>query len=155
MTTSNETELERTGATIVKHAFQHIRVVQKGQNLAADDAQIGLEYLNGLIKSWQRDGLHLWKNKEAALFMETGRKKYHLGAQASIACDADGCNADNITGAYVHATSGDWVLTKLTADALAGTDTINIESWKSYEGIEYNTSCAMNIGVENVNGGMD
>jgi len=155
MTTSNVYEFESTGATIVKHAFQHIRVAQKGQPLKADYMNVGIEYLNGLVKSWQRDGLHLWKNKEAAVFLETGRRKYTLGAQASIACDEDGCKADDIEGAYVHATSGDWVLTSLTADAIAGDDVINIESWLSYEGIEYNTTCAMNIGIENVNGGMD
>jgi len=36
MTTSNVYEFESTGATIVKHAFQHIRVAQKGQPLTMD-----------------------------------------------------------------------------------------------------------------------
>lgn len=155
MTTSNITEFESTGANIVKHAFQHIRVTQKGQALSADDMQIGIEYLNGLIKSWQRDGLHLWKNKEAAVFLEVGRKKYTLGAQASIACDDEGCRADDIVGDYVHATSGDWVVTSLVSGEPAGNDVVNIASWTSYDGIEYSTACSMNIGIQNINGGMD
>lgn len=155
MSVSGITEYEATGATIVKNAFRHIRVSQKGQPLRADDASFGLELLNGIVKSWQRDGLHLWKNKEAAVFLETGRRTYALGANAGIACDQDGCNADDIAGQTVYATSGDWVNTTTTAAATTATDTISIASLTSYAGITYNTTCAMNIGIENINGGMD
>jgi len=155
MTISGVTEYESTGATIVKNAFRHIRVSQKGQALKSDDASFGLELLNGLVKSWQRDGLHLWKNKEAAVFLETGRRIYALGANAGISTDDDGCDADDIAGQTVYATSGDWVNTTTTAASLTGTDVISIDSLTSYAGIEYNTTVAMNIGIENSSAGMD
>ena len=155
MTTSKVTEYENTGCEIVETAFRNIRVKQKGQPLQADDAAFGKKILNNLIKSWQRDGIHLWKNTEGAVFLETERKFYNLGDQGSIGCDTDGCKADDTKEQVVRATSGDWVLTQTTAAATTATDTISIESFKSYAGITYNTTCAMNVGVVNVDGGMD
>lgn len=155
MTTSNVTEYESTGCSIVEKAFKHIRVTQKGQSLQADDSSYGLDLLNGIVKSWQRDGLHLWKDREAAVFLEPGRRTYTLGSPNNIACDEDGCKADEIAGAKIYATSGDWVLTTTTADYLAGVDTVNISSLISYAGIEYNTTCAMNIGIVNTDNGID
>lgn len=155
MSTSNQTEFERTGCSIVENAFKHIRVTQKGQALQADDAAFGLDLLNGLIKSWQRDGLHLWKDEEAAVFLEAGRRTYTLGAPNNIACDEDGCRADEISDDKIFATSGDWVLTTTTAAYLAGEDTVTVDSFISYAGIEYNTSCEMNIGIVNVDNGID
>jgi len=155
MTVSKITEYESTGATIVKNAFKHIRVTQKGQPLNADDAQHGLDMLNGIVKSWQRDGMHLWKDEEAAVFLEQGRRTYSLGAANNIACDVDGCKADEIAGDKIYATSGDWVLTTTTSAYLAGEDSVNISSLTSYSGIEYNTACAMNIGIVYVSGGID
>jgi hypothetical protein len=155
MTTSSVTEYENTGATIVSKAFRHVRVSQKGQALQPDDAEFGLSALNDIVKSWQRDGLHLWKNKEAAVFLEPQRRTYTLGNQSTIGCDDDGCNADDIDGQMVYATSGDWVLTSLTAAATAGDSTVNIASLLSYAGVTYNTSCEMNIGIENINGGIN
>ena len=155
MTVSNVTEYEATGSTIVKNAFKRIRITQKGQSLDPDDARDGLEALNGIVKSWQRDGLHLWKNKEAAVFLETGRRTYSLGNPGSVSCDPDGCRADEIAGPSVMATSGDWVLTTITADADTATDTVNIASLMSYAGITYNTACAMNIGIQNAVNGID
>lgn len=155
MTTSNETHYEETGCEIVAAAFGHVRIISKGQQLRSDDERKGLKLLNGIIKNWQRDGLHLWKNKEAAVFLEANRRVYKLGAPGSIGCDVGACKPELISDDIVHATSGDWVLTKTAAAGIAGEDLLSIESLISYNGITYNTACAMSIGIVNTDKGID
>ena len=154
MTVSHVTDFESTGASIVANAFKHIRVSQKGQSIQSDDAAHALSMLNNIVTSWIRDGLRLWKNKEAAVFLEPSRRIYTLGNLAAIGC-SDECNADDVDTQMVYATSGDWVLTSLTSAASAGADKINIASLRSYAGLTYNTDCEMNIGIVNVNNGID
>lgn len=149
MTTSKVTEHESTGAAIVERAFNHIRVKQQGQNLEAPDAQLGLDVLNDLLKSWQRDGLHLWKDKEAALFLQPNRRVYTVGKQLTQVCN------DAVDIHTTYGTIGDWVNTTTTAAALVAQPVIDITSLLSYEGVTFDTSCPMYLGVENEDGGLD
>ena len=146
---------ETTGCQIVTRALRNIRVAQAGQPTKASDMSKGIDALNTIVKSWIADGLHLWKDKEGVVFLEKGRKSYDLGSPSGLACSDDGCKYDAVQINTVHATSGDWVLTKTTSAAIVGESTINIESLFSYAGVKYNTACAMNIGFINSVGIMD
>jgi hypothetical protein len=79
MATSLDTTYLSTGNRIIQDAYEHLRIKQKGQNLDADDQAQAERYLNNIVKDWQKDGLHLWKEKEAAVFLESGRRTYTLG----------------------------------------------------------------------------
>jgi hypothetical protein len=105
--------------------------------------------LNNIIKDWQKEDLLLWKEKEAAVFLQPSRRVYTLGNQTNFVCAADDVPvADNT----VYATSEDWVATTTTAAAAAGQAVINITSLTSYQGVPFNTSCTTYVGVENEDG---
>lgn len=152
MTTSNDTTLTSTGTEIIVKAYSHIRVKQKGQNLAADDVLFAEGILNDLLKSWQRDGLHLWKETEGAVFLEKSRRTYTLGNQNTLVLNP---GDDAIAGNVVHATKEDWVPTTTTAAQTAGNNTIAITSLTGYSGTDFNTSGTVNVGVKNVNGDLE
>ena len=149
MTTSRDTTFRSTGERIVINAFSHILVKQQGQNLEAEDAEFGEGLLNGLLKSWQADGLHLWKDREAAVFLERNRRTYLLGNQADTVY-APG--EDAVVENRVYATQGDWVPTETTAAVTAGANVISVDSYLSYGGVTFDPSQGtVNVGILNVN----
>jgi hypothetical protein len=145
MTTSGVTQTGVTGDDIVAQAFGFIRVTQKGQTLDDDDERYGRELLNGIVKNWQRDGLHLWKDKEAALFLNVGQRYYDVSGTAQL------------TGATTVATSGDWVSMTLTANAVATDMTITVESITplGYSGQTFTIAEFDRVGVVNNNGAIE
>lgn len=146
MSTSLNTAYESTGNRIIQDAYEHLRVKQKGQNISADDQAKARRYLNSIIKSWQADGIHLWKDVEAAVFLESSRRVYPLGNQSNFRFAAADTPVENNP---VYATQGDWVATTLTADALAAQADIAITSLTAYSGTTFNTgSTAIRVGVE-------
>lgn len=132
MTTSGITLFERTRDQIVEDAFIHTRVKQNGQPLTAEDEEIAQNFLNGIVKSWQKDGLHLWKDKEGALFFEKGRQRYILDS-----------NTD--------ATSGDWIQTPNTAAQTAGSSTITLTDIIGYNGVDFPLAIGDRVGVVDTN----
>jgi len=149
MTTSRVTAYESTGDQIVEDAFQHIRVIQKGQSLDADDLATAKRFLNNIVKDFQKDGKHLWKEKEAAVFLEVNRRTYTLGNQENFACSAISIPVESNP---VYATQGDWVATTTTAAAASGQPVIDITSLTAYSGTTFNTDCTTYVGVENEDG---
>jgi len=148
MTTSRDTTFSSTGSRIVFNAFSHIQVVQKGQNLDADDAAFGEEMLNGLLKSWQADGLHLWNDKEAAVFFQNNRRTYLLGNQADTVYTP---GQDAVVENPVFATNGDWVHTTTTAAQTSPNNVISVESYLSYNGVQFDPSQGVvYVGIYNV-----
>lgn len=154
MTVSDVTEYENTGLQIVNKAFAHIRVTQKGQALEEDDQAFGLDSLNSIVKSWQRDGLHLWKDREAALFLELGRRTYKLGNQTDRACPTECIEESTVTN-RVHATNDDWVPTETTAAITAGSNAVSIASLIAYSGTTFSLDCVAQIGIKNVSGNLE
>lgn len=134
MTTSGITAFERTGDQIIDSAYRHTRKKQRGQPLEEDDIARAKVSLNGIIKSWQRDGLHLWKDEECALFLNINQRYY----------DVDDT---------IDATNGDWVATETAADALAAATSITVDSITplGYSGQTYIVAENNHIGIENDN----
>jgi len=147
MTTTLDTTYASTANQIIQDAYEHLRVKQKGQALDADDQAQAERYLNNIIKDLQKDGLFLWKEKEAAVFFEPDRRTYQLGNQTTYVVAADDTPVINNE---VWATEGDWVGTTLTADAAASQAVINITSLDAYSGTTFNTTgtTAIQVGVE-------
>ena len=73
---------------------------------------LGVTLFNSMIKTYQAQGLHLWKREEAYLFLEKDQPDYYLGNQ--YASPAKACYRE------------DAVLTTLTADALSGATSLTI-----------------------------
>jgi hypothetical protein len=152
MATSLDTTYLSTGNRIIQDAYEHLRIKQKGQNLDADDQAQAERYLNNIVKDWQKDGLHLWKEKEAAVFLESGRRTYTLGNQTNFRFDpTDSLTTNN----PVKATQGDWVATTLTANALAAQPVIDVTALTGYSGTPFNTgNTSINVAVEDNNGSL-
>lgn len=80
MTTIN---FSLTAGEMVETAYQHLGAMGDGQVLSSARMTFGLRLLNLMIKSWQNQGLHLWKKEEFYLFLEKNTPDYYLGNQAT------------------------------------------------------------------------
>lgn len=79
MATSGSSNFDRNRTQIVKRALRIINVIEAGEEPQAEDEQAAVEALNAMIKEWQSDGAHLWKDEDATLFLVAGTSKYRLG----------------------------------------------------------------------------
>jgi hypothetical protein len=112
MATSNSYDFSMSRDEIISAAYRKIGVIDKTEDVPADEMRVGAEALNVRAKAWMGSGLQIWLKEEATLFLVAGRAKYYLGS-ASV---------DNVTGEIDTVRSTDGV----TAMRLAGiaTDTI-------------------------------
>jgi hypothetical protein len=74
---------------LIESAFGLIGVKKMEQPLQAAEMQDGLNTLNLMLKSWQAQGLHLWKEEEAVLFLNVGQPEYLIGPNGSHCCSVD------------------------------------------------------------------
>jgi len=81
----------------------------EGESLTEYRHTKAVRLLNGMIQSWVTEGVHLWKYKEATLFLEKDVKSYDLGNSVG-----------NATESYVETT--------LSADSASGTNTVVVTS---------------------------
>lgn len=72
---------------IISRALRLIGVVAQGETPTADQITEGSVALNGLVLSWQSDGLPLWVVKKAAITPVVGQSVYTLGAGQSAPYD--------------------------------------------------------------------
>lgn len=120
MTTSGNWNYNRTRDQIIQLAARHIQIKEAGQNLEKEYEEVFADLLNVIVKDWQKDGLHLWKDEEAALFLNVGQRTYEVGADT-------------------RATKGDWVSTSTALDITTTTDLIPVTSttFTAYSGKDY------------------
>lgn len=109
MARSGSYDFTRTRDQIIYGAMRLCGVKDAGQTVSADELSDASEALEMMVKAWQAQGLHLWKQKEATLFVQPGTRSYTLGP-----------SGDNATQSYVETT--------LSADAVATDATISVTS---------------------------
>lgn len=99
----------QTQNQIITTAFTLLGVLGTGQVLRADDTALAATLLNMLVKSYQAQGLHLWAEEEAFLFLTKGVPDYYLGNQASspaFACYKEGAHITQLsTAPAINATT--------------------------------------------------
>jgi hypothetical protein len=97
---------------IVHDALVNSTAVAADDEIAYTLYVSALSTLNGIVKSAEAMGLHVWTEEQAVLFLQPGVNRYIIGGTAPTA----------------HATDAeDWILVTLTADALAGATTIEAD----------------------------
>jgi hypothetical protein len=104
----------QTQSEVINTAFILLGVLGTGQTLRSEDANLAATLLNMLVKSYQAQGLHVWTEEEAYLFLAKGVPDYYLGNQASspaYACYKEGAH-----------------ITQLSAAPLLGDTTLNLTS---------------------------
>lgn len=109
MTTSGSADYDRTATQIVTRALMIVRAVASGETPTADESASALETLNLMAKAWQAQGIHLWTEDEAIMWVVKGTTEYTLSSTGD------------------HASSS-WVRTTLGADAAAGAGTLTVAS---------------------------
>jgi hypothetical protein len=109
MATSGVTDYTSNRNQIVDMAFYYINVYDVSDPIDAADRAYANRLLNMMIKSWQAQDLHLWKKKEAVLFLQYGQTTYELGSSGA-----------NATEDAVYAELGD--------DEASGSTTLTLDS---------------------------
>lgn len=136
MATSNSSDFNLTGAYIIKEALELIGVAGSGNPVTADDQASCLRTLNLMVKSWQGEGIALWKNVEASLFPS------YLGYSYDIGATGDHCSTNAYkTEIAAAASSGDGTITVDLDDNITNGDYIGIElddkslQWTTVNGV--------------------
>jgi hypothetical protein len=64
---------------VIEDAFDTLGLLGEGESLTSSQLSKAKRKLNAMIQGWEADGIHLWKYKEATLFLEKGVQSYLLG----------------------------------------------------------------------------
>jgi hypothetical protein len=121
MATSGSVNFTMNRNEIIVDVLETINVKSPNQSAKAADINSCARKLNMMVKSWMKQGLHLWAMSEATLFLEVGAAEYTLGS-----------TGDHCTNSYVHTTTS-------AAEAL-GSTAINLTSFAGM-------SASDNIGI--------
>ncbi len=109
MATSGSTDFNLNRDEIIRRSMRILGVIEEGEDPTAEQITNGTTALNIMIKAWEAHGLHLWKQKEGRLFLESGKVSYNLGA-----------TGDNA--------SAESVITQIATAASTGAGTIEVDS---------------------------
>lgn len=84
-----------TAADVIRMAMLNARIVSLSQTIYAEDMQLGLNMLNGMIGQWNRRRWLIWHLIDIAV-ETTGNEKYSVG----VGGDFDVVRPDQIEAAY-------------------------------------------------------
>lgn len=122
MATSGSVDFTSTRDEIIKDALTLCRVIDPEEAVPAEKLVQADRFLNRMIKSFQAQGLHLWTEAEATLFMDKGTQIYTFpGAYATDTQDFDS------TTTSAAAVSGASSISVTAAGNIASGDFISIE----------------------------
>lgn len=76
MATSGSTDFNRTRNELLIGALRLIGKSGRGKTHSAADIDDASEALEMMVKAWQATGIHLWKMKQATLFVDKGTSSY-------------------------------------------------------------------------------
>jgi hypothetical protein len=113
MATSGSSNWQRTRDQIIYNALQHLGKYGIGKTIAPEDLAFANSVLNGMVKAWGTQGLHLWCKEEGVLYLTQYQAKYTLG--------------NSSTNAYV-ALKSDEIVATLGADLVANDTAVTVTS---------------------------
>lgn len=111
MATSGSTDFNRNRDQVIKRAFRQCGAIALGETPSNEEMQAGAEALNAMVKSWQAEGLQLWKLIEVHVFLTVGTEEYVLGTSGDRA-----------------AADSELVVTKLNGAHASGATSIEVDS---------------------------
>jgi len=129
MATSNSIDFTINAAECVKWAFIKINVLNEGDYLADYDANLGLKFLNMMIKSWQSFANHLWVKQLATLFVQNSQREYIISTTTT-----DHFTADTIISTTLDAAAplGSAAITVPDSSVFTVNDYIGIQQDNNY-----------------------
>lgn len=106
MATSGQYTFSVTRNDIIKDAMRKIGIADAFGEPTNYDIETAASSLNGMLKTWEAQGLHLWKYKKIYLFLQKDQREYNISP-----------TGDNATTSYtrlttsINSSSGSSVLT--------------------------------------------
>ena len=100
-----------TAVDLVSSSLRVFGGLEEEETATAAQLQDGIQALNLLIKSWQRQGAHLWRKTEGVLFLNNDQFRYLLGPTGDRACEET-----------------DFVETRMDGVQLSGATSITVDS---------------------------
>jgi hypothetical protein len=79
MTTSGTATWNPGTASIINGALRLLSAIAQGEVPGANEYQEALDALNGMVKTWQVSGIHVWAEEDCMLFLQPGQVRYQLG----------------------------------------------------------------------------
>jgi hypothetical protein len=123
MATSSSTNFLQTRNEIISDALRLIGKLGVGDSLDANDADFCSSMLNKMIKAWQGQGIHLWREQEGTLFLRDGVSEYTL---SSTSTDQAGDNVVETTLSAAEAVA-QTVLSVTSTTGISVSDNVGIE----------------------------
>jgi hypothetical protein len=109
MATSGTITFNQDRDQIIGDAFAHLNIYAPSDTIEKSDLEFACNQLNKMVKAWQAQGNHLWKKKEATLFLGYNQNTYTLSSTGD------------------HATNN-FVSTTLNADAAQSATSLTVVS---------------------------
>lgn len=123
MATSGSTDFTLNRDELIKDALILLGAVGADQSVSSEDNNLANRALNRLIKAWQGQGIHLWTETEATVFLIKGQESYALNA----------ASGDHASKTVVETTlsaaeaSGQTILSITDTTGMTASDNIGIE----------------------------
>ena len=139
-----------TAVDLVKASLRVVGALEEEETPNASQLSDGIQALNLMIKSWQRQGAHLWRKTEGVLFLENDKFRYLLGPTGDRACEEldfvetrmDGAQLSGATSITVDSTAG------MTAgDQIGIFVTTVLRHWTTIVSVDTSTTLTITAGL--------
>lgn len=112
-----------SAADLVTSAIRSFGGIEEEETLNASQLQDGIQAANLLIKTWQKQGAHLWRQTEGVLFLNVGQFRYELGPSGDRTAEELDFVETSMAGAQ---TSGNTIIDVVATAGMAAADEIGI-----------------------------
>ena len=109
---------------LAEYTFGLIGVKKMEQPLQAAELQDFINTVNLLLKAWQAQGMHLWKEEEGILFLTPGQESYSIGPGGDQCCDIDNFASTTLNQ---NVTTGLFTIAVASSSGMQTGDFIGIE----------------------------
>lgn len=123
MATSSSVNFNLTANQVVTAALRKLGVISNAQSAEGEDYNNALQNLNTMVKTWQTQGINLWKQAEFVIFLTAGQQSYKIGGTSPDRIASE----DVVTEVATAASSGASTLTVDSTTGMAASDNIGIE----------------------------
>jgi hypothetical protein len=152
MTTSNSVDFELDAQGIISEAYKALGIRAAETPLQSFEIQDGLNCLNLMLKSWQKQGMHLWEQEEGIIFLDKGKESYLLGPSGDEACLLDDFIGTTATAANI---TNDTVISVASSTGMVALDFAGIlladgtRHWTTLASVDSSIQVTLTTGITN------
>lgn len=139
-----------TAVELVKSSLRVIHALEEAEEPSAAQLQDGIQALNLMIKTWQKQAIHLWRKTEGVLFLNNGQSRYLLGPSGDRTCEEtdfvetrmDGAQLSGATSVTVDDTTG-----MAAADQIGIFVNTTLRHWTTILSVDSSTTLTITAGL--------